>query len=1169
VVRALLWKEWREQAAIVVALLALGGGVIAAAVQFGGVVTDAGPFEFRGYGESGRLAFLMLALTAGTVIGGALFAGEHEAETAGVLEALPATRLRLWRGKVAAGYILAAAAGAVLIAEGLALGAAGPGKAAAPWATWVGVLTLAAFGWGTFGSVICRSTLAACGTGLFTATFAGCGFLVVAKLITELVIRPIVTLPRGDMELELLVTAFFLMVAPLGLSAAIYAAPDRARRDSELTPGAVGTTRQVVRETGRRRSGLGVRALMWLLYRQYFAPAIILGGLALMFGSVLLADSAPMLVGWPAATLFFGVLVGVTGWADEQGKRASVFWGERRLPVGRLWLAKVVWGLGLSVGLAVLYLLPSLIRELISDGHGGAPVVVAAFRSGLLAGDEGLWTGRPANPTNFLYFVLIWPVYGFAAGHLAGLLFRKAIVAAGVGVLAGGTLAALWLPSFFGGGLHHWQLWPVPLTALLTTLLLIRSWSGDRLAVQNPVPAIIAGLILIPGFTAIGAAAGYWWPEIPDTDRFLDFFLRWLLRLGFVLAILYEVRRIFAGHGYGSRRPMIALVTGIAIIFGLTAAGLARRISEVPVIPEADDDLKFAATIPSYEDNEAGREILGAIGQFNSVDQVTLNKALVHPLFNDDPAFNGYGVNGAVQTYRSRLPLFPKYGWPTDGQSDLDNWLDAVFKDGWDKPLFEAAQKPLGVVSDPTTLTFMSPVTAVQPLREMAAAMLARGLQLQARGDPAAFVRYLDATLALARNSRNKAIWLFVATGRSIEFLATTALDRWLERLNGRPDLLRQALAVLARHEATVPTDPAEVWLAERTLVRSAVSAPSAWADKYLAGIIEHVFRRPRGGDAAKTRAELEASLLGFCWTVPWEKERLRRVVGLGNDPHRSREVEDLTTGAPGLFVMHVPSATVDEPRLAAARRAAILRAALRLFQAETGRPAGTLDELVARRYVPAVPADPFDGRPFRYRVSAGEKVQMEFLPPSATVPDVGGPDAPDFPLIGLKQELRMTASRAHILELGSVVGGWVCSPLPAQRPPGLEPPAILSESEFDAQAAVAGGVVQWPLDPLAPDVAASAGAFDPGRPAPSEVEPGGPSRRMPPPAQFHLRDRRIAEIAPGQAILWSVGPDRIDDDGKVLADRGGYGTSDRGDLVFIVPLPAGKQLVPSSKKEK
>jgi hypothetical protein len=55
--------------------------------------------------------------------------------------------------------------------------------------------------------------------------------------------------------------------------------------------------------------------------------------------------------------------------------------------------------------------------------------------------------------------------------------------------------------------------------------------------------------------------------------------------------------------------------------------------------------------------------------------------------------------------------------------------------------------------------------------------------------------------------------------------------------------------------------------------------------------------------------------------------------------------------------------------------RAAALKAALRLYQAEKGRPAPALEALVPD-YLPAVPADPFDLRPFRYRLSASERLE-------------------------------------------------------------------------------------------------------------------------------------------------------------------------------------------------
>src|ERR1019366_9637097 len=51
------------------------------------------------------------------------------------------------------------------------------------------------------------------------------------------------------------------------------------------------------------------------------------------------------------------------------------------------------------------------------------------------------------------------------------------------------------------------------------------------------------------------------------------------------------------------------------------------------------------------------------------------------------------------------------------------------------------------------------------------------------------------------------------------------------------------------------------------------------------------------------------------------------------------------------------------------------LRVALRLHQATTGKPATDLNQLVPAS-IAAIPLDPYDGQPFRYRLSAGEKIE-------------------------------------------------------------------------------------------------------------------------------------------------------------------------------------------------
>ena len=90
-VRAIVWKELREQWLIALTLLVLGSGIlVAAAVLADPPSPTATAADVVGYLGAGRLATLLLAVTAGTVCGGALFAAEREAGTMGFLESLPA-----------------------------------------------------------------------------------------------------------------------------------------------------------------------------------------------------------------------------------------------------------------------------------------------------------------------------------------------------------------------------------------------------------------------------------------------------------------------------------------------------------------------------------------------------------------------------------------------------------------------------------------------------------------------------------------------------------------------------------------------------------------------------------------------------------------------------------------------------------------------------------------------------------------------------------------------------------------------------------------------------------------------------------------------------------------------------------------------------------------------
>jgi hypothetical protein len=77
---------------------------------------------------------------------------------------------------------------------------------------------------------------------------------------------------------------------------------------------------------------------------------------------------------------------------------------------------------------------------------------------------------------------------------------------------------------------------------------------------------------------------------------------------------------------------------------------------------------------------------------------------------------------------------------------------------------------------------------------------------------------------------------------------------------------------------------------------------------------------------------------------------------------------------------------------------AARLKVALRLYQAKEGKLPTNLAELVPH-YLPSVPIDPFDGKPFRYRVSRGEDlIWLNNNPNGAGWPPMQAPQPPPLP---------------------------------------------------------------------------------------------------------------------------------------------------------------------------
>lgn len=213
---------------------------------------------------------------------------------------------------------------------------------------------------------------------------------------------------------------------------------------------------------------------------------------------------------WPALALTAGSLTGVMAFADEQVHGSNRFWAELRLPVSRVWVVKIIWQVLFCLWLLVLAAVPAIIRAQLRPAEGYGMIYNRATLTAIF--NTQLFDELRGQGWNYL---LLPAVYGFAAGHVSGLLFRKFVVAWAVAALVGGVGALLWLPSLLAGGAKFWQLWLPPAMLLLTGRLVIRSWTADQLLTCWPLAVLALGSLA--SFLVLAAGIAYRVLEIPNS----------------------------------------------------------------------------------------------------------------------------------------------------------------------------------------------------------------------------------------------------------------------------------------------------------------------------------------------------------------------------------------------------------------------------------------------------------------------------------------------------------------------------------------------------------------------------------------------------------------------------------------------------------------------------
>jgi hypothetical protein len=459
--------------------------------------------------------------------------------------------------------------------------------------------------------------------------------------------------------------------------------------------------------------------------------------------------------------------------------------------------------------------------------------------------------------------------------------------------------------------------------------------------------------------------------------------------------------RPWAAGRIASRTTVFRLAPFVILALLAIAGGIWYRVLEVPDVDSKGDLDAFRASLPKPEENKAGELVRSACLRFEEVTR---------GLWLAEPHQGGGAAMGMAPGQLAAAPMAPpkpppseraadtlERGWPAD-DPELAAWLDKLFAADWVQNLKEAADLPLGMVEDLRNENAASRNPVAGPAREIAVVLVARGLQRQAAGDDGAYVENLRIGLHLARAMRYHAPALNVLVSRNIEGTLVRGLDRWLEKLNGRPDLLHKALDLLSDYQDRTPEDGADQTLVDYLKSRNSLDDPSV--------LVMEMLSEQGGRSQDNERLRTEAQWINMAGLVPWERERRERqlrVFFYGTKDQRSspgvrQSLVNLFTYSSALSPNFSP-----KPDFQCRERAGRLILALRLDQAKNnGKPADTLDELVPK-YLPTIPLDAYDDNPFRYRLSRGEEIEWpeDPQPPGAQPPApaaAGGMPAPFAP---------------------------------------------------------------------------------------------------------------------------------------------------------------------------
>ena len=470
----LLWKEYRQQRAIWLAIALLG--ILLILILGLALGQGSGLDVFRDGSIRPTLVTIILALgvTYGMVSGTMLLAGEKEDRTLDFLDGLSGERGAVWHNKAVAGALFTLAQAMVMALLLMALGLGS-------WRTGLIVLywCLDALAWGLLGGSLCKKVL--------TAVLAGVAFMAASWLLALI----------ANNNTELYLGKALLAGAGVFYSRRIFCRDD--------------PTRQAMPDKSRFTHLLPAswRVLLWLTVRQ--GRWVLAGGLgfAVILGGAL--NFAPLIL-WPIGTLLLGLACGLAAFCPDQndGER---FLGAQRFSPGRIWTAKILfWAMATIVLTALTWEMAIFAKDrLFSD------VFIRNSNDWF-----HVWPGRDnvAQTISPAVFLGLWPLYGFCLGQYFALVVPRPVLALILAVFITPLMVGLWVPSLVFGGVPVWQLLMIPILLLLTTRLAIWPWFSGRLFTGRLLAGIAsaaASMVLI--------MAGFLWyraVEVPDVGEPFD-----------------------------------------------------------------------------------------------------------------------------------------------------------------------------------------------------------------------------------------------------------------------------------------------------------------------------------------------------------------------------------------------------------------------------------------------------------------------------------------------------------------------------------------------------------------------------------------------------------------------------------------------------------------------